>query len=186
MTSIIDNILKQKSIATKLENYTYVSMNNWDEIPLGSHIKFIDRNEKLKSGGFLIKSVKNNDRTKCYYILKSNIIYKLYMYYYWIFYKKITHESKISKKIKLYKNILKDKEEKIEIKNTAPENEDKEEKIEIKNKVNENEDKYIVTVEKIETIKNKYQNKNLQTKNKTSGKREAFLSLLNSLDNLKK
>ena len=64
MSNIIDNILKEKSIATELENYTYVTTHNWDEIPLGSHIRFIDRNENVKSGGFLIKCVKNNDKTK--------------------------------------------------------------------------------------------------------------------------
>jgi hypothetical protein len=160
MTNIIDNILKDKSISSQLENYTYVSTPNWEEIPLGSHIKFIDRNEKLKSGGFLIKCVKNNDRTKCYYILKSNIIYKLYMYYYWIFYKNITHESKISKKIKLYKNTLND------------------------NEINDN-----YKVEKLETKKiiiNSNENKDLKINKKISSKRETFLSLLNSLDNLKK
>ena len=100
MSDIIDNLLKQESVNEKLKDYIYISINNFDQVPLGSHIKFIDRDENIKTGGFLIKFVKNKDRTKCYFILKSNIIYKLYIYYFWVFYKDITHESNISKAIK--------------------------------------------------------------------------------------
>lgn len=71
----------------ELEDYILVNYKEWDSIPLGSHIKFVDKNENLKSGGFLIKYVNNKKSEKCYYILKSNIIYKLYVYYYWIYYK---------------------------------------------------------------------------------------------------
>jgi hypothetical protein len=97
---------KKSNFNVNFNQYIYISINNFDQVPFGSHIKFIDRDENIKTGGFLIKFVKNKDRTKCYYILKSNIIYKLYIYYFWVFYKDITHESNISKTIKsLKKNI---------------------------------------------------------------------------------
>jgi hypothetical protein len=96
----IDQILAQPEISDSLENYTYVEFNQLSNIPLGSHIKFIDRNENVKSGGFLINFLENPNRTKTYIILKSNLIYKLYPYYYWIFYKKPTHEPSFIKIIK--------------------------------------------------------------------------------------
>lgn len=85
---LIQDLLHKEPYKSTLKDYIYVSNSDWDTIPLGSHIKFIDRNEKLKTGGFLIKCVNNRERSRCYYIMKSNIIYKLYGYYYWIFYKK--------------------------------------------------------------------------------------------------
>ena len=88
MDTIIEKLLTQDLYKTTLSDYTYIPFKEWDTIPLGSHIKFIDRNENIKSGGFLIKCVKNKDKNKNYYIIKSNIIYKLYCYYFWIFYKK--------------------------------------------------------------------------------------------------
>ena len=86
---IINELLKKEPYKSSLEDYILVSIKELNTIPLGSHIKFIDRNENLKSGGFVIKYVNNKEYNKCYIILKSNIIYKLYGYYYWIFYKKI-------------------------------------------------------------------------------------------------
>jgi hypothetical protein len=105
MSNIIENIL-QKDNKNKLKNYIYTPSIDLNEIPLGSHIKFIDRNENIKTGGFLIKYVVNDDITKCYFILKSNIIYKLYIYFYWIFYKEIIHESKFNKVIKPFKLLV--------------------------------------------------------------------------------
>jgi len=98
--SIINQILNQPEISDSLSDYTYVDFNELGTIPLGSHVKFIDRNENVKYGGFLIKFSEKPDRTKTYIILKSNLMYKLYPYYYWIFYKKPTHESKVIKTIK--------------------------------------------------------------------------------------
>jgi len=99
---IITQLLSQTQISDSLESYTYVPFGELEFIPLGSHVKFIDRNENIKSGGFLIKKSIKPDRTKTYIILKSNLMYKLYPYYYWIFFKTINHESKISKAIKTY------------------------------------------------------------------------------------
>jgi hypothetical protein len=108
MSDIIEHILQTKVDKNKLKNYIYIPSSEWYSVPLGSHIKFIDRNENIKSGGFLIKCVTNDDITKCYYILKSNVIYKLYIYYYWIFSKEIIHETKFSKIIKPYKELTND------------------------------------------------------------------------------
>jgi hypothetical protein len=103
MDPIITELLSQTQVSDSLESYTYVEYGKLDSIPLGSHVKFIDRNENIKSGGFLIKTSIKPDRTKTYIILKSNLMYKLYPYYYWIFFKPITHESKVVKTIKNYK-----------------------------------------------------------------------------------
>lgn len=100
---IINQILAQPQISDSLVEYTFVDFSDLETIPLGSHVKFIDRNENVKSGGFLIKFSEKPDRTKTYIILKSNLMYKIYPYYYWIFYKKPTHESKIVKTIKNYR-----------------------------------------------------------------------------------
>jgi hypothetical protein len=99
---IISQLLSQTQVSDSLESYTYVPFGELEFIPLGSHVKFIDRNENIKSGGFLIKTSIKPDRTKTYIILKSNLMYKLYPYYYWIFFKPIIHESKVSKAIKTY------------------------------------------------------------------------------------
>ena len=101
--SIINQILTQPQISESLVDYTYVEFNQLSSIPLGSHVKFIDRNENVKSGGFLIKYSEKIDRTKTYIILKSNLMYKIYPYYYWIFYKKPIHESKVVKTIKNFR-----------------------------------------------------------------------------------
>jgi hypothetical protein len=203
MSDIIDNLLKQESVNEKLKDYIYISINNFDQVPLGSHIKFIDRDENIKTGGFLIKFVKNKDRTKCYYILKSNIIYKLYIYYFWVFYKDITHESNISKAIKSLKNnidtneFLKESTNKqlkvpdsdsqknssatmnIIIKNNKKDNKDKKNKIlskSVEKDVKEEVVKEEVVKEEVkeEVVK--------EDKKRNNSKREAFLSLLNSLN----
>jgi len=104
--SIIEKLLNEEPYLTELKDYQYINNKNLDKIPLGMHIKFIDNNGKIKSGGFLIKYVQNKDIRKSYYILKSNIIYKLYIYNYWILYKK--HKKTLNKRqifIKLLNSI---------------------------------------------------------------------------------
>ena len=185
MSSIIETILKEKSINDKLENYIFVSTDNCNDIPLGCHIKFIDRNENLKTGGFLIKYVKNKDRTKCYFILKSNLIYKLYVYYFWIFYKVVNHESKISKQIKKYNNII------LKIDTSLPKQENiidaslpKQEKL-IDASVPKQENIIDASLLKQENNEDsiiiRINDKKIRKKN---SKRDAFLKLLDSLDNL--
>jgi hypothetical protein len=205
MSDIIDNLLKQESVNEKLKDYIYISINNFDQVPLGSHIKFIDRDENIKTGGFLIKFVKNKDRTKCYYILKSNIIYKLYIYYFWVFYKDITHESNISKAIKSLKNNIDNSELKestndtfdkqlkvsesdsqknssttmnIIIKNNKKDNKDK------KNKILSKSVEEVVKEEDVkeENIVEEDVKEDKKNKKRNNSKREAFLSLLNSLN----
>lgn len=198
MSDIIDNLLKQESVNEKLKDYIYISINNFDQVPLGSHIKFIDRDENIKTGGFLIKFVKNKDRTKCYYILKSNIIYKLYIYYFWVFYKDITHESNISKAIKSLKNNI----DNSELKESTNDTFDKQLKVSesdsqknssttmniiIKNNKKDNKDKKnkilsksVEEVVKEEDVKKDTEDK--KEKKRNNSKREAFLSLLNSLN----
>ena len=226
MSDIIDNLLKQESVNEKLKDYIYISINNFDQVPLGSHIKFIDRDENIKTGGFLIKFVKNKDRTKCYYILKSNIIYKLYIYYFWVFYKDITHESNISKAIKSLKNNIDNTELKestndtfdkqlkvsesdsqknssttrysvseghtkqaaegtmnIIIKNNKKDNKDKKDKILLKS-VEKNVKEEDVKEEDVkeEDVKEEVVKEDKKEKKRNNSKREAFLSLLNSLN----
>ena len=203
MSDIIDNLLKQESVNEKLKDYIYISINNFDQVPLGSHIKFIDRDENIKTGGFLIKFVKNKDRTKCYYILKSNIIYKLYIYYFWVFYKDITHESNISKAIKSLKNNI----DNSELKESTNDTFDKQLKVSesdsqknssttmniiIKNNKKDNKDKKnkilsksVEEVVKEEVVKEedvKKDTEDKKEKKRNNSKREAFLSLLNSLN----
>lgn len=199
MSDIIDNLLKQESVNEKLKDYIYISINNFDEVPLGSHIKFIDRDENIKTGGFLIKFVKNKDRTKCYYILKSNIIYKLYIYYFWVFYKDITHESNISKAIKSLKNNIDTNESLKESTNSLNESNSDFQKnssttmnIIIKNNKKDNKDKknkiLSKSVEKDIVEENiveedvKKDTEDKKEKKRNNSKREAFLSLLNSLN----
>jgi hypothetical protein len=110
MDPIITQLLAQAGVSDSLESYTYVPLQDLESIPLGSHVKFIDRDENIKSGGFLIKTSIKPDRTKTYIILKSNLMYKLYPYYYWIFYKPITHESKVVKTVKSWSRKLLDQE----------------------------------------------------------------------------
>lgn len=124
MDPIITQLLEQAQVSESLESYTYIPTSELKNIPLGSYIKFIDRNENIKSGGFLIKISIKPDRTKSYIILKSNLMYKLYVYYYWIFFKPIAHESKITKtirnsKIDILKNELPNSNSKTELENNS-------------------------------------------------------------------
>jgi hypothetical protein len=101
----INDIIKDQKYFNEIKEYTYVTNKELTTIPLGSYIKFIDRNEIFKTGGFLVKYIENRDITKSYFILKSNKIYKLYCYYYWVFYKTVKKKSKRDIFINLLNNI---------------------------------------------------------------------------------
>jgi hypothetical protein len=103
--NIIQNLLLEEPYKSGLSEYTYVSNCDIVSIPLGSHIKVIDRNENLKSIGFLIKPVHNKDFTKRYLIIKSNVMYKIYYSYYWVFYKKPNVKSKRNTFLKLLESL---------------------------------------------------------------------------------
>lgn len=90
----IQEIIDKPYLQEKLRNYTFITHDIFNDIPLGCYIKYINLNEELKSGGFLIKKVNNKNITKRYLIIKSNIIYKLYMVSNWIFYSVIKKKTK--------------------------------------------------------------------------------------------
>lgn len=85
---INDDIIEQ------LHDYILITYDNFNDIPLGSHIKYINLNHQLKSAGFLIKKINNKKLSNKYLIIKSNIIFKLYLINNWIYYKQIKKKTK--------------------------------------------------------------------------------------------
>ena len=49
----IEELINKRDYQDKLKNYNLITHNNFNIIPLGSYIKYINLNEELKSGGFL-------------------------------------------------------------------------------------------------------------------------------------
>ena len=195
MDHIIKDLLAQAQISESLEGYTYIPTSNLDTIPLGSHVKFIDRNENIKSGGFLIKISIKSDRTKSYIILKSNLMYKLYIYYYWIFYKPIIHESKVVKVIRNYGlDILKEELPKKEIGLDTTSTtmniiiKPKQSKIKKNIDLDAHKDKEITVTPNSDVNLESTQNNDIKqskSKSKTKSKTNIFKALLESLDKQK-
>ena len=91
---LIEDIINKKSLNKELNNYTLITHENFNDIPLGCYIKYINLNEELISAGFLIKKVNSNNLTKRYLLIKSNKIYKLYLISNWIYYTIIKQNTK--------------------------------------------------------------------------------------------
>ena len=204
MDHIIKDLLAQAKISESLEGYTYIPIEQIDTIPLGSHVKFIDRNENIKSGGFLIKISIKSDRTKSYIILKSNLMYKLYIYYYWLFYKPIKHESKIVKVIRNYGlDILKEElpKKELELDSTSttmniiikpralgrmPERQDIPKQSKIKKNTDIHQDKNLESTQDNDIKQEELKQSKSKTKSKQSkSKTNIFKALLESLDKQK-
>lgn len=91
----------------KLEDYTQFTVNDVNDVPLGSYIKFISRRGAVIKGGFLVK-VNDNVRPELIMIFlkgyRSTV--KLRPYFYKMFYKLRETFKKESKKVKRFKSIL--------------------------------------------------------------------------------
>jgi len=95
----IEELLLTEPYNTELDNYTYMPYNLWDKVPIGSIIKYIDRDFNIKYGGFLIKCIDNARVEKQIYVLKSGErIFNFKPFFYYVFYKKeenYTNEQKV-------------------------------------------------------------------------------------------
>ena len=83
MNEIINNFLLKK----ELNGYNYVTTINFDNIPKGSHIKYITLNEEIKKAGTFIKSEYNKSWSKSYLLIKAKNTWKLNFQKHFIFYK---------------------------------------------------------------------------------------------------
>lgn len=69
MEDIIE-LLSIEPYNVELADYTYMPHTLWNKIPLGSHIKYIDRDLCINNGGFLCKCIPNAQIERRTYILK--------------------------------------------------------------------------------------------------------------------
>jgi hypothetical protein len=98
---IIENILLKEDFKIKLKDYNLITYNNLDNIPKGSHIKYITLNEELKIAGTLIDIIKNNNS---YLLIMSNNPWKLHLKKNFIFYKEKNTEISFRKYMKMIAN----------------------------------------------------------------------------------
>jgi hypothetical protein len=99
---IIDEILSKDYFKTKLKDYILIHNNNLDEIPRGSHIKYITLNEELKSAGTLLDII--NDKRKSYLLIMGTNPWKLYLKNNFIFYKEKNKKISFKQYMKMIAN----------------------------------------------------------------------------------
>lgn len=88
MEDIIE-LLSTEPYNVELADYTFVPHVLWKTIPLGSHIKYIDRNLCINTGGFLCKCVSMPQIERRIYVLKrGNNYINFKPFFKYIFYKK--------------------------------------------------------------------------------------------------
>ena len=74
----------------ELKEYEYVDGNNIDKLKCGGYIRCVNLNDELKWGGVLVKLIDNKkiESTKLLLKNKSNKLWSIYFYRYYVFYKK--------------------------------------------------------------------------------------------------
>jgi hypothetical protein len=99
---VIEEILSNDILKTKLKDYILVHNNNLDIIPRGSHIKYITLNEEVKNAGTLIDII--NNRMKSYLLIMGSNPWKLYLKNNFIFYKVKNEKISFKKYMKMIAN----------------------------------------------------------------------------------
>lgn len=106
MDDVID-LLSTEPYNIDLMDYTYMPTNLWNKIPIGSHIKYIDRNMNVNVGGFLCRFIPSSQVERRVYVLKNNDRYYHFRpFFNHIFYKKdedYTDKQKTLIKVRKYK-----------------------------------------------------------------------------------
>jgi len=93
---ILDELLGMEPYITEFNGYEYVPHNLWNIIPLGSYIKYIDRDQEIRNGGFLIQTVNHSCVEQRQYVLKrNNKIFEFRPFFYYIFYKNPNEDTPI-------------------------------------------------------------------------------------------
>ena len=88
MEDIIE-LLSTEPYNIELADYTYIPHTLWKKIPLGSHIKYIDRDLCVNNGGFLCKCISSPQIERRMYVLKRGDTYINFKpFFKTIFYKK--------------------------------------------------------------------------------------------------
>jgi hypothetical protein len=85
MSEIINEILSREPFKSQLLNYNLVTINNFDKLVKGCHIKYITLNEELKTAGTFVSAHKN--KSKRHLLIMCGIPWKLTFNKHWIFYK---------------------------------------------------------------------------------------------------
>jgi hypothetical protein len=85
-----------------LTEYNRIDRSNYKDIKLGTYIKYMKEDE-LKGGGFLVSINDDKKYTECYYMLKSNIVWKFRIYKYEAYYKKTLKETYDVKELEIKK-----------------------------------------------------------------------------------
>lgn len=87
MNDIINNIFLNENIKKQFIGYKLIDVSNFNNIPKGSHIKYITLNEEVKNAGTFIKAEFNNSWSKSYLLIKAKNTWKLKFQKNFIFYK---------------------------------------------------------------------------------------------------
>lgn len=74
----------------ELKDYEFVDGNNIEKLKCGGYIRYVNLNDELKWGGVLVKLINNKkiESTKLLLKNKSNKLWSIFFYRYYIFYKK--------------------------------------------------------------------------------------------------
>jgi hypothetical protein len=99
---ILEEILSNEILKTKLKDYILVHYNNLDIIPRGSHIKYVTLNEEVKIAGTLIDII--NNKMKSYLLIMGPNPWKLYLKNNFIFYKVKNEKISFKKYMKMIAN----------------------------------------------------------------------------------
>lgn len=112
LSIIMEDILELLSTEpynVELADYTYVPHALWKTIPLGSYIKYIDRDLCVNNGGFLCRYVSTPQIERRTYVLKrGNNYINFKPFFKYIFYKKedvYTEQQKNLLKVRKYKKV---------------------------------------------------------------------------------
>lgn len=118
----VNELLETEPYSSSFTNYTHIPNNLWNKVPLGSHIKYLDKDNEIRSAGFLIRFVDDNVIENRMFVIKNNRNYfYFHFFYYNVFYKdrKFYAEKRKPVKKKRKKRVVKEKNTVDKEKNTV-------------------------------------------------------------------
>jgi hypothetical protein len=93
---ILDELLGTEPYLSSFENYQFVPRNLWNIIPLGSYIKYCNRNYEIINGGFLVDMINHSCVERRVYVIKyGKKTFDFHPFFYYVFYKNINEKEEI-------------------------------------------------------------------------------------------
>lgn len=87
LQDIVRDMLQREPFKTELAGYRLVTTDNFDHLKKGFHIKYVTRNEELKTAGTLIRCEHNGSWGAAYLLIMSSTPWKLKFQKNFVFYK---------------------------------------------------------------------------------------------------